>query len=75
MLVESIKCFECGGDSSVGEHVDGCTSIWLMNLYCDFVENLDRYPDHLVTKLSNSVYFEILSRQSVKRKVEFQEEV
>jgi len=46
MLVESIKCFECGGDSSVGEHTDDCTSVWMMSLYCDFVENLDRYPDH-----------------------------
>lgn len=74
MLVESIKCFECGGDASVGEHYDECSSVGLMGMYCDILEHLDRYPDHLIIKLSNNIYFELLSRQSMKREFDFEED-
>lgn len=74
MLVEVVDCFECGGDASSGEHVEGCTSEWLMSTYCDIVESLDRLPKHLLDKLSLKIYAENLEREMSKREFEFEED-
>ena len=74
MLVESIECFECGGDASMGEHSDECSSVGLMDMYCDIVESLDRLPKHLLDKLSLKIYAENLEREMSKREFEFEED-
>lgn len=70
MLIESITCPECGEDATTGVHQMGCGKKEVMNIYCDFVEELINYPDHLLTKLSTLIYAEQMERQIKKKRYE-----
>lgn len=70
MLVEDIRCMECGGSATDGNHKMDCSSKSMMNAYCDVVEYLPMIPDALLTKLSTLIYAEQTERTILSKNKE-----
>tara|TARA_Y100000114_G_C11764120_1_gene332416 strand:+ start:82994 stop:83248 length:255 start_codon:yes stop_codon:yes gene_type:complete len=70
MLIEDIRCPECGGSATDGTHKMGCSSKLMMNAYCDVVEYLPMIPDVLLTKLSTLIYAEQTERTILSKSEE-----
>lgn len=63
MLIEDIICFECGGNATTGEHKENCLSVFLMNTYCNLLEDIKQYPDKYLDKLKVAIYTEQTERE------------
>lgn len=64
MDIPSYKCLECGLPSRWGEiHKMSCSSRQLMTSYVRVLEELRKFPDDMLGKLSFTVYCETLERK------------